>query len=175
MKKTASGFGVACWCAALVFPSIACAESLNAKPGAWEMTITTTTTGTVIPTEALEKMQPERRAMVEKMMAERGGQPHTTVNKTCVKKEDLDQERFLRNSDPSCTRKTVSRSANKVVIAMTCGGTPPREGSFTFEARTPESVVGVIDQQTDGGNLHVDVAGKWLQASCAGIEPPPTK
>ena len=162
--------------AAVLFASAAVrAEPLNARPGAWEMTVTTSGTGMVIPPEALAKMPPERRAMVEKMMAERGGKPNTSVRKSCVKKEDLDRDRFAEGDDSGCTRKTVSRTASKIVVAMSCPGTPPREGTFTFEAKTPESVVGAIDQQTGSGKFHVDIKGRWLGASCEGIPDRPVK
>lgn len=156
--------------AVLFASSSAIAEPLNAKPGAWEMTVTTSGTGNVIPPEALAKMPPERRAMVEKMMAERGGKPNTSVHKSCVKKEDLDSDRFAQGADDSgCKRNTVSRTASKIVVAMSCPGTPPHAGTFTFEAKTPESVIGTIDQQTGSGKFHVDINGKWLGASCEGI------
>ena len=164
-----------CAAAVLFASSIAGAEPLNAKPGAWEMTVTTSGTGNVIPPEALAKMSPERRATVEKMMAERGGKANTSLHKSCVKKEDLDRDSFAESDDSGCTRKTLSRTASKIVVAMSCPGTPPREGTFTFEAKTPESVIGTIDQQTGSGKFHVDVAGKWLSASCAGIAERPVK
>ena len=170
-KTIACGFGCAAatFLAALFASSIARAEPLNAKPGAWEMTVTTTGAGSIVPPEALSKMPPERRAMVEKMMAERGGKPNASVHKSCVKKEDLEHDRFAEGDDSGCTRNTVSRTASKIVVATSCPGTPPREGTFTFEAKSPESVVGTIDQQTGSGTFHVDIKGKWLGTSCAGI------
>ena len=176
MKRIVFACGVASAAAALCSSPIVSAEALNAKPGAWEMTVTTAGSGNVIAPEALARMPPERRAMVEKMMAERGGKPNTSVRKSCVKKEDLEHDRFTEGDDDSgCTRTTVSRTATKVVVAMSCPGTPPREGRFTFEAKTPQTVVGVIDQETAGGKFHVDINGKWLGASCEGIpdRPPP--
>ncbi len=155
--------------AALFASSIASAEPLNAKPGAWEMTVATTGAGSIVPPGALAKMPPEQRALVEKMMADRGGKPNTSVHKSCVKKEDLEHDRFANDDDSGCTRKTVSRTASKIVVAMSCPGTPPREGTFTFEAKSPESVVGMIDQETGSGKFHVDIKGRWLGASCAGI------
>ena len=174
MKNKVLACGAACVAAVLLSAPLAAsaagAAPLNARPGAWEMTVTTSGIGNVIPPEALAKMPPERRAMVEKMMAERGGKPNTSVHKSCVKKEDLERDRFAEgNDDSGCTRQTVSRTATKVVVAMSCAGTPPRQGTFTFEAKNPETVVGVIDQETGSGKFHVDVNGKWLGASCEGI------
>lgn len=175
MNRKAFACSAICATAVLFASSIASAEPLNAKPGAWEMTVTTSGTGNFIPPEALAKMPSERRAAVEKMMAERSGKTNTSVHQSCVKKEDLERDRFAEGGDSNCTRKTVSRTASKIVVAMSCPGTPPREGTFIFEAKTPESVVGMIDQQNGSGKLHVDIAGKWLSASCAGIPDRPVK
>ena len=121
----------------------------------------------MIPPDALAKMPPERRAMVEKMMAE--GRSSTT--KTCVKKEDLDSGRFDRQQRDGCKVDIVSRTTTKVVATTTCAS-PKSTGTTTFEAKDPEHVVGVIDQQREGGgNIHIDIASRWLGASCDGIEP----
>ena len=40
-----------------------------------------------------------------------------------------------------------------------------------IEAKTPDSIVAVVDTaQGSGGKIHVDIKGRWLGASCAGIE-----
>lgn len=152
-------------------PPVAGAEALNAKPGAWEMTVKATMEGITIPPETLAKMPPEQRAGAEKMMGDKAGKVNTSVIKTCVRKEDLDQDQFIKNNDPDCTVATTTRTPTRLAATRSCKGPPPSKGKVSFEARSPESVVGTIDQQrTDGGRLHVDIAGKWLSASCEGIE-----
>ena len=152
-------------CVVALASSLAHAESFNAKPGAWEMT--TTMTGLTIPPDVLAKMPPERRAMIEKRMAE-GAAPQS--RKSCVKKEDLDQDRFMQSADANCTVKTLSRTASKLVMATTCTGERASNGTMTFEAKSPESVVGSIDQDRGSGSrFHIGIVGKWLGASCAGI------
>ena len=155
---------------ALASPMVAQAQTFNAKPGAWEMT--TTMTGNMIPPDVLAKMPPEKRAMLEKMMAEKGvGNGQTSTRKSCVKKEDLENDNFGRQSE-TCTTKTISRSSTKLVVETSCGGPPPVSGTVTFEAKTPESVIGSIDQQrNDGSKFHIGIVGKWLGASCNGIPP----
>ena len=158
-------------CVVLLASSAAHAESFNAKPGAWEMT--TTMTGLTIPPDVLAKMPPERRAMIEKRMAD-GSAPQT--RKSCVKKEDLDQDRFMQSADASCTVKTVSRTSTKLVMATTCTGERASNGTMTFEAKSPESVVGSIDQDRgNGSKFHIGIVGKWLGASCDGIAPLPSR
>ncbi len=148
------------------------AQSFAAKPGAWETT--TTMTGNAVPPEALAKMPPDRRAMVEKMLADNGaGNGQTATRKSCVTQEDLDRMNFGRQPKQSgCTNTVTSRTSTKVVMATSCSGPPPMTGTMTFEAKTPESVVGSIDQQRpDGSTFHVGIVGKWLGASCEGVDP----
>lgn len=162
LSRRTTGFAA---CILVLSASAAHAESFDAKPGAWEMT--TTMTGVTIPPEALARMPPERRAMIEKRMAD-GRAPD--VRKSCVKKEDLDQDRFMQSTDASCTVKTVSRTSTKLVMATTCTGERASTGTMTFEAKSPESVVGSIDQERgDGSKFHIGIVGRWLGASCAGI------
>ncbi len=48
--------------------SFALADSLDVKPGAWDMSITTLTSGSLIPPNLLAKMPPEQRAKFEQSM-----------------------------------------------------------------------------------------------------------
>jgi hypothetical protein len=161
--------------AALVAASNADAQAFNAKPGAWEMT--TTMTGNMVPPDVLAKMPADRRAMVEKLMAEDGGgNGRAVTRRSCVKKEDLDRNDFGRMPGMQCTSKTTTRTPTRLVLETTCAGPPPVTGTVTFEAKTPESVVGSIDQQRpDGSKFHIGIVGKWLGASCEGIAPSPTR
>ena len=158
--------------------SIAHAQSLNAKPGAWEMTMTMKSVGNVVPPEVVAKMPPEKRAEVERMMASKEGGSRTVTQKSCVKKEDLDSGKFVNRDRGDCKVQMISRTTTKIVAKTVCSGNS--EANLTFEAKDPEHVVGVIDQQREGGGkFHIDMVGKWLGASCEGIEPvakaPPTK
>lgn len=162
-------------CAALLavfVPMYAVAGSLNAKTGAWEMTTTTLTTGMVAPAEALAKMPPEQRARIEQSMQARAGKPTTHVDKSCVTQEDLDQDSIIKSDDEEgCARKILSKSANKVVVERTCAAPHASTSTLAVDSR-PESIVASMDvvQGGTGGKTHVDIAGRWLGASCAGID-----
>ena len=146
------------------------AQSLNAKPGAWEMTMTMKSLGNVVPPDVVAKMSPEKRAEVERMMASKEGGSQTVSRKSCVKKEDLDQGKFVNRDRADCKIQMISRTTTKIVAKTTCSGNS--EANLVFEAKDPEHVVGTIDQQRDGGGkFHIDLVGKWLGASCEGIEP----
>ena len=153
--------------AGLSMTASAGAQSFAVKPGAWDIT-STMSAGATLPPDALAKLSPEQRAAVEKRLAEGGAR----TRRTCVRQEDLDQDRFMKRQDSNCTAKTVSRTSSRLVVALTCSAPAPATGSMTFEAKTPESVVGTIDLQS-GGNpaLHIGIVGRWLGSRCEGIEP----
>jgi len=154
-------------------PLYALADSFNAKPGAWEITTTTLTTGMLIPAEALANMPPAQRAKVEKSMQARSGKPSTHVTKSCVTKTDLDQDRVLKSDDEEdCKKKIVSKSASKIIYEQTCTGENAYKSTVKVEARTPESISANMDmvQGGSGAKIHVDIKGKWLGSSCVGIK-----
>ncbi len=149
------------------------ADSFNAKPGAWEMTFAGLATGTMIPPDVLAKMPPEQRARIEQSMQARSGKPGTHATKSCITKEDLDQNRILKEEaedEPGCATKVISKSSSKMVLERSC---PPPHAStsrMAMETTTPESIVASIDTDRAGsGNAHIDIKGRWLGASCAGI------
>ena len=158
--------------AALASPLSAVAEAFNAKPGAWEITVTTTTTGIPISPGALAEMPAEKRAQLEKTLKEQDGKPIVNSYKTCITQDELDQNHFINSKDNAqCTKKVLAKSPTKLVLEQTCP--PPRgsTGTATIEARNPESLTTVIDTTPSGasGKAHVDIKGKWLGASCEGI------
>ena len=151
----------------------AAAESLNVKPGAWHITVVTTTTGNPIPPEALAKLPPDQRAQIEESMKARSGKPNTETFKSCMTKEALDQDRmFDTESDGNCARKILSKSSTKLVIEQTCSTPKDLTGRTTLEAKSPEAIVAVIDTSQRGasGKVHVDLKARWLGASCEGLE-----
>lgn len=157
---------------AVATPLYALAASFNAKPGAWEITTTTVTKGMTIPADALANMPPAQRAKIEKSMQARSGKPSMHVNKSCVTQKKLDQDSMIASDDDDhCKKKIISKSASKIVMESTCPAPQAYTSKWTIEAKTPESLAanGDIVQQT-GGKIHVDIKGRWLGASCAGIK-----
>ena len=166
--------GAAAALSAACAPPIANAEPLYVKPGAWELTVTTTTTVNAITPKELAKLPPYRRAMIEKSTAHRGGKANALVQRICVTKEDVERDRFPPGGDPDCARQNVVRTVKRMVVTTSCLGVP-RTGMITFEAKTPESLAGTIDQPTSNGKFHSDVDGRWLAPICVGISDRPAK
>jgi Protein of unknown function (DUF3617) len=158
---------------AVVYPVCSNAESFRVKPGAWEMTMTTTSAGSTMPADVMAKMPPEQRAKMESAMQARSGKPRTTVHKNCVTQKDLDEHRMTKpDDDASCTQKIVTMTATKMVMERTCAAPKASKMTMTQEAKTPESVVMTMDMQQGGpgGKIHMEMTGRWLGASCTGIE-----
>ncbi|MGB9149878.1 MAG: DUF3617 domain-containing protein [Burkholderiales bacterium] len=157
----------------LAVPFYSSADSFKVKPGAWEMTTTTVTSGSMMPPDVLAKMPPEQRAKMEATMNARAGKPTSHVTKSCVTQKDLDEDRMTKSDDDqSCTKKIISKSATKLVMERTCAAPKPSKMTLTQEAKTPESVVVSMDmvQGASGGKVHVNMVGRWLGASCKGID-----
>jgi hypothetical protein len=154
---------------ALGAASAAHAQTFNAKTGEWEMTITTTLTGNPFPADALAAMPAAKRAEVEAELKRRSGKPATNTYRTCLTKEDLTQDRFLRSEgDEICTRKIITRTPTKLVLQQTCP--PPRAstGQSTIEVKAPDRIVANIDSKVNGGAARIrsDISGKWIGEKC---------
>lgn len=151
------------------------AASLNAKTGAWEITTSSVTNGITMPPEVLAKMPPEQRAKIEKSMQARDGKVRTHVTKSCVTKEELDQDRMLKSDEDQdgrqCNKTLVSKSSSKIVMERTCTGPRPSKSTMVVEAKSPETMVSTIDMvQGTGAKVHVEIHGRWLGASCAEVK-----
>lgn len=165
-------FGTAAWAAD--------PTPLNMKTGEWEYTVTMQSPQMAaqmkqipqIPPEQLAKLPPEQRARIEAAMknagAVMGGQP--TVNKNCVKKEDL------ANFNPTDMTKTCkmtvnSSSSSKFEATVACDNSDNKTTSkIVAEALSPESVkFSVVSSGTMNGqpmNMTINGTGKWLSATC---------
>lgn len=156
--------------------SFALADSLNVRLGAWDISITTQTSGSLIPPDLLAKMPPEQRAKIEQSMQARSGKPMTHTSKECVTQEDLDQNRIIKeqreeDGELQCSTRVISKSSSTLVIERTCPAPRASTSQMAMEAKTPESIVGSLDITRPGsGKVHVDIKGRWLGASCAEIK-----
>jgi hypothetical protein len=144
---------------------------LNVKTGEWESTMTNETTGQMpIPQEMLDKMTPEQRAKMEAMMKARGMQgPRTTINKHCVKKEDLDKP--FANENKACKQTVLTSSATKQEVHMECEvGGGKQVGTLKLEAPDSSTVKGSMQMAASNGGRTMNVnsifSAKWLGPAC---------
>ena len=129
--------------ATLFVASLASAQPLNLKLGAWE----TTHKGAAFP-----------RPMVDK---------------ECITKADLQQlaGRPDKDDDDACKLvRPATVSANKWSADRQCSD--GRRVHAEFVADSPERISGsIVSTAAKGGPaMRIEVAGRWLGASCAGIK-----
>jgi hypothetical protein len=164
---TRTSFSLAVFCCATAMA--ADTTPLNVKPGEWETTITTESSGQLpIPQEMLDKMPPERRAKMEAAMKQRQG-GHTTTSKHCVKKEDLDKAFAKAEENKACTYNILSSSSTKQEIHMECEmGGGKGSGTLKLEAVDSGTVKGNTQMTMSMGprtmNSNSTFISKWLGA-----------
>ncbi len=154
------------------------AESFNIRPGAWDMTVTTVASGMKLSPELSARMTAAQRAQMEQMMKSREGKPHTMTAQSCITKEDLSQDRIIKEIEDEdedtavqCKVKVLSKSSSKLVLDQLCPGPPSATTHFTIESKTTESFAAIGDRSEAGsGKSHIDIKGTWLRASCDGLE-----
>jgi len=167
----------------LLVPGVACAaDSLMMKPGLWEMH----QTPEFSPEQqakmeqaqkAMASMPPEQKAMMEKMMAQRGVSMNmsggTITVKTCLSKEQAE-----RNAPPVTDAKSrcthdVKRNGNTIHTHFSCMD-PASEGDsdvtltgngFTSKTR--------VTHQRNGKTETVSISGdgRWLGTDCGDLKP----
>jgi hypothetical protein len=152
------------------------------KPGLWEMQMTNQGGGAAMPDmhDAMSKMSPEQRAMVEKMMKDRGvgtgGKPNSM--QFCLTKEQADKA-FEPHTEPGtdCKHDVSQTSSSEAKFSFSCtrkDGTRV-EGNGRAYDLTPESYKVDVHTKTvhDGKPIEMDMKqqGHWLGADCKGLKP----
>lgn len=148
---------------------------LEMKTGEWEYTVTMQMAGMPaatqmpqIPPEVLDKMTPEQRAQMQKAMGAMSGKP--TVNRNCVKKEDLSNFNPT-NMAKDCKMTVTNSSRSKFEATVVCD-TPGNKATanITAEVLNSESMkFSVVSKGTTNGqpgNMTINGTGKWLGATC---------
>jgi Spy/CpxP family protein refolding chaperone len=158
----------------VVFTGAARAQSLNVKPGLWEVTATTTTSG--MPPMDLSGLPPAQRAKIEaamkKQMAE---QTKPTVTRECMTKEKIESGVFQdKDLDASCKRTTIAKTPTLQELKIECTGSQKMTGTMRFEAPTPESVHGTVSMIAGGGaqtmNASSTFTARWIAANCGDVK-----
>ena len=128
------------------------AESFNIKPGAWEMSVTTVTSGMKLSPELSAKMAPAQRAHMEQMMKAREGKPHTMTTRSCITQEDLSQDRIIKEMEDEdedtavqCKVKVLSKSSTNYAQALP----PPPRTSWLRRRHLKASWHSEIEERPD--------------------------
>lgn len=152
-------------------------QPLNVKPGLWETTMTTTTSGEMpIPAELLSKLTPEQRARMEQKMKDNSGEKtRTLTDKSCVTKEQIEEGLTFGHEQGKCTRTVVNSTGSVIDVRVTCADEGMKtSGTMHFEALSPESIKGTNQMNATGGghamSVHMTLTAKWIGPVCSKTE-----
>ena len=158
-------------CAAVAGVILFAAEPLNVKLGQWETTTTMQMSGMpAIPQDALDKMTPQQRQMIEERMKSMQGKP--TTSKSCVKQEDIDKAMKFGTDDRECTRTVITSTSTAQEVKIECTRDNTKStGTVRIDASNRENVKGSIQMNvTSGGGRNMSMNGsfvsKWLGPAC---------
>jgi len=162
------------FCAALTLPLLA-ADSLAAKTGLWETTLTTNSSGMAIPEDALAKMPPAQRAQMEQMFKQMGARgPSTTTDKSCVTARDLQEGAFrkqLEEDGSNCKYTAVSSTPKHQEWVFQCAGRDnAATGRMVIDVVDSTHVRGTMDFKSQQMSMNMKFDSKWLGDSCAGAD-----
>lgn len=153
------------------------------QPGLWEQTQTVKGGGAM--SEALAKAQaqmaampPERRKMMEEMMARQGVGLGDSANsvRVCISPAQADSGEMPRLNG-RCTHQITQRSGNSMHFSFTCAGSPPSSGEGDFTVLSPTAYSGqmVMTSVVNGQPERVDMSqqGRFISADCGSLQPRP--
>ena len=160
--------------AALALAATSCvlADTLDIRPGLWQMSTSTQTAGSMLPQGMLDKLTPEQREKMTAAMQQRAAAgPHVRTNKRCVTAEDLKKGAFKDQAQgPNCKQTIIAQTSRRQEMMLQCTGDEAHAAKMTIEAVDSTHVKGTMDAATAQGRMSMQLDGTWLSASCAGAE-----
>jgi len=158
------------------------AQAQTMKPGLWEFK----QTPQLDPArqaqmeqaqKAMDSMPPERRKMMEDMMAQRGISMNMAGGvitiKTCVTKEQAERNMAPVTQNGNCTQD-VKRSGSTIQTHFVCSD-PASEGDATVTLRGNEGFTNEVtvrhQRQGKTETTKVSGEGRWLGADCGNVQP----
>jgi hypothetical protein len=165
----------------VLFPLAAYAGDIfNAKEGLWEVTVQTGGGAPGMSSDALAKMPPEQRAMVEQMMKQRGVSMsgNSIAVKSCVTKEKIAKGLAFSDSKKEsgdCTHTVVKQTSSHFEAKIHCesknNGTT--DGTVTVDI-VGEGAKGVSHMtNTNNGKtqtIETSFTSKYLGPDCGDIK-----
>jgi hypothetical protein len=182
MKRTLTMFALLA-CAGAAFPAGAgAAQSLNMKPGLWELDNRVSSSDPQIQSamsemqKQLANMSPQQRQSLQQMMDRNGvqlqlGDGGTIHSSVCMTREMIDRKTFPVQGG-ECSQNVTPLSGNRFKVAFSC--TKPRArgaGEISMESDTSYRGRVQITSEERSGTVDMDVTGRWAGADCGGVKP----
>lgn len=157
-------------------------QAQTMKPGLWEFKQTpqldpARQAQMAQAQKAMDNMPPERRKMMEDMMAQRGVSMNlaggTITVKTCITQEQAERNMAPVTHRGHCTQD-VKRSGNTIQTHFVCTD-PASEGDAIVTLSGSEGFTNDVtvkhERQGKTETMKVSGEGRWLSASCGDIQP----
>ncbi len=176
VSKAALGTGLALAISATAV--FAAGASLDLAPGLWEFSIAGSASGVpVIPPEAMARMKPEQRVMLQAMLIALIAQANTPhMVRMCITPDQLragfDPNRL---SYPGCRHHMGSGVTDHLDMQVECMGKEPLDARMRLNAVNQRTVEG--DLKVDAGrgperlSVRQSVHGRWLGGNCGDTPP----
>ena len=176
VSRTALGTGLALAISATAV--LAAGVSLDLAPGLWEFSIAGSASGVpVIPPEAMERMKPEQRVMLQAMLIALIAQANTPhMVRMCITPDQLragfDPNRL---SYPGCRPHMGSGATDHLDMQVECVGKEPLDARLRLGSVHQKTVEG--DLKVDAGrgpdrlSVRQSVRGRWLGRDCGDTPP----
>ena len=168
---------VGCLVLAVSGVCLAATQSLDVKPGLWEIQTSGSASGVPqIPAEALEKLPPEQRAIATAMLLAvitQASLPHKM--QFCVTPEQLRQGLDLnRVGGKHCQRTIRSSSPTGLDMQVDCSGYDAMSGVVHLRVLDRATVAGDVDMHAGTGASSLAIKqvlhGRWLGAACGDVQ-----
>ena len=156
-------------------------KPLDVKPGLWETTVTSQTSGMPpIPPEALARLTPEQRARMEAVLKQREAQgPKTNTTKSCATKDQIDNmfSSFNDNVRQNCKSTVIRSSSTEEDLRLDCSQNNTQVTmNVHVQAINSENVKGTVQMNASGGdnkmNTQTSLTAKWLGSDCGDLKKP---
>lgn len=158
------------------------AHAQTMKPGLWEFKQTpqldpARQAQMAQAQNAMEGMPPERRAMIEQMMAKQGVNISmaggVVTVKTCITQEQAERNFAPVSTQGNCSQES-KRSGNTIQTHFVCTE-PASEGDATVTLRGNEGFTNEVTVRTQRQGktetTQVSGEGRWLGADCGAVQP----
>jgi len=151
--------------------ALAHAESLDIKPGLWQITVTASNLTAMIPPEAIANLPPQMR---DQVMARMQQASHPQTHQTCMTQEKIQKGIDLTNqTHGDCTELKVNQTSRSIEVTAQC----QKNGNgaqmhMLYTALNRETIHGTMElTRADGSHpTHIQMDGKFVSDSCAGSE-----
>jgi hypothetical protein len=132
------------------------AQSLDVRPGMWEVT------ATINGAMPLQGVPPEMRAQVEAQLA------RPQVSRSCISADDIKRLDLGQMEDKDGSCRIVSSKMTSTSADMTRQCTD--DGGYTdtahFEAPTPQTMSATVERKGATGAMTIKMTARWMSAEC---------